>query len=640
MAAQGHDGAPNDVSPAERVTTLLSCVAVDRRIGGVIFVDLEPGLLSHLGRWLCDAIEADPSVAVTLGSTESDDDLWWRPAARQDGESALASNPALAEGSAWLMSNAGLLADPPYGPPLALIPDLARASLAVTRAAVVLADTNAAVADRHGQHLSWEPRTRWLAACARADLARLSSHLLDRFPVRVDASGLTGSGWSLADFRAALGADDPPGASLLGLPPADASEVRAALRLTPRLGGDAADLVVRAVGTVEAPTRRDLALARIARALAALDASEEVRDGHVRRAAAVAGLTMPVESQPPEQPPVPQPDEDVIPDRDPGDALDNAPARDIADERRTAAEDLEPVAALHDVPMPEAVTGTSLYPEDAAGSIPEFASLSGPSQWRARRRAPGGLIIGAEPTRELADLSVLATVLEAAKFQQVRHAMSPEPQTGLVICGADLRRHRRQSGPDTTVALVLDHTCRPGWQWAGALAPYLRWAYTRRAAITMVEFGHRRDDGTGELRAELYRAKSVLDRRITESLSRLPGRASPLADGLDLVIQDLRRQLRYGMAATEEAWLVVVSDGRGNVPLEASLRGRVSTPVGNEGVQDALAVAAGARSLSRVRRVVIAPPGLTHYQGLPFDLADALGGIVAEILDGAPEGEL
>jgi hypothetical protein len=30
------------------------------------------------------------------------------------------------------MSSPGLLADPPYGPPLALIPDLARASLAVT----------------------------------------------------------------------------------------------------------------------------------------------------------------------------------------------------------------------------------------------------------------------------------------------------------------------------------------------------------------------------------------------------------------------------------------------------------------------------------------------------------------------------
>jgi hypothetical protein len=44
-------------------------------------------------------------------------------------------------------------------------------------------------------------------------------------------------------------------------------------------------------------------------------------------------------------------------------------------------------------------------------------------------------------------------------------------------------------------------------------------------------------------------------------------------------------------------------------------------------------VAAAVRSLPAVRRVVLAPPTLTHYAGLPFDLAEAMGGIVAEIGD-------
>jgi magnesium chelatase subunit D len=615
------------IPPARRVATVLSCIALDRRIGGVIFIDLPPGWLTHLAAWLCRAIDADPARVVSLGSADSEDDLWRRSSA-----DAVVS---LTDAGSRLLHRPGRLAEPPHGPPVAVIPDLARASLAVARAAVALVGADIAVVDRHGQHVQWEPRTRWLAACARADLGRLSSHLLDRFPVRIDASDLYAARWSLDGLRAALADDDLVGPSPVSLPlPQEVLPVTAG-QLLPSLGDACAALVVKAVGAAAAPARRDLALGRLSRALAALDASDEVSETHVHHAAALVGLAVPEENAPSEEQPVPDSvpprGEDRVEDTDSSAASSEAVSQDHADQTVTTTGDPESVSALQDMAVPE-LTGTASYPEDDPEALPEFASLRQPWRWRGTRRVSCGLIVGAEPTRELVDLSILSTVLEAARYQRIRHAVSPELGRGFAIDGADLRRHRRQGGPDTALAVVLDHTCRRGWQWMDAVAPYLGWAYTRRAAVTMVELGHR--DSVNDVRAEAYRATSVLDRRITASLNRSPGRASPLAYGLDLAIQHLRRQLRYAAASVEEAWLVVVSDGRGNVPLEASLRGFLPGPVGTEGIRDTLAVAAGARSLSKVRSVVLAPPHLTHYPELPFDLAAALGGIVADLADG------
>jgi magnesium chelatase subunit D len=619
---------PAAVTPsAERVTTILSCMVVDRRIGGVIFIDLPPGWLIHLASWLCRAIAADPARIVTLGSADSEDDLWWRPAA------GLVESTA--DDGSWLLHRPGRLAEPPHGPPVAIIPDLARASLPVTQAAVSLAGADTAVVDRHGQHVKWQPQTRWLAACARADLGRLSAHLLDRFPVRIDAADLHAARWSPEELRAALANDDLMGPPPLGLPPQQ--EGVPAGRALPAMGEACTGLVVKAVGAAAAPTRRDLALGRLARALAALDGSEEVRQAHVHRAAALVGLAVPEDVAPPRETApgqVPPPAEGRTNDQESLEESSEAPPGVHAPGAMTTTGDPGRVTVLQGVSAPSTPTGPGNYAEDSPEALPEFASLRRPWQWRSKRRAARGLIVGSEATREMADLSIMSTVLEAAKYQRIRSASSPG--RGLVIYGADLRRNRRQGGPDTSIAIVLDHTCRRNrkWDWTDALTPYLGWAYTRRAAVTMVEFGHR--DSASDLRADVYRADSVLDRRITASLNRSPGRASssPLAYGLDLAIQHLRRQVRYGAASTEQAWLVVVSDGRGNVPLDASLRGQLPGPVGRQGIDDALMVAAGAHSLSRVRKVVIAPPDLTYYPELPFDLADALDGIVADLADG------
>ena len=113
----------------------------------------------------------------------------------------------------------GPLIDMPDGPPrTVIIPDLARASLAVVRAAVTLIGADTAVADRYGQHATWQPRSRWIAACARSDLGKLSHHLLDRFAVRVDAADLWPQGRDPHGMREILDAADSDESALLNLP--------------------------------------------------------------------------------------------------------------------------------------------------------------------------------------------------------------------------------------------------------------------------------------------------------------------------------------------------------------------------------------------------------------------------------------
>ena len=602
----------------ERVATVLDCVAVDRRLGGVLFVDLSPSGLRELAKWLNIALADGDGTGevITLTSTESDDDLWCAPVAVVDGRFTVQPTP-------------GPLVDlPADGPPRTIIvPDLSRASRAVIRAAVIRAAADTAVADRHGSHFEWQPRSRWLAACARRDLGRLSRHLLDRFVVRIDAAGLARPGRNPATLRAAFEGGRDAAFTLLDMPP---SKVRGKRLSGGRLGmtKPASRQVVATVGDISAATRRDLALARTARALSYLEGNESVQVKHVREAAAVLGLAEPAGSWPATSQaasPIPPPAHSQL------GALKPSPEQGAASASTGRPREPRPAAArLKAAAVPAGSFRAPDYPEIDPDSVPEYAALREPWPRRSWRGAQRGPVIGTEPTQGVSDIAFVATLLEAAKFQKIRRERRPDRGSGLLLSPADLRRYQRQPQPDTTVVLVLDHTARRAWDWSAALAPYLRWAYTRRSALIMVDFGHH--GAAHELRAETYRAASVLDQRVAASLDRQPGRATPLAHALEIAIGELRRQLRRSAApdGRVHAWFIVASDGRGNVPLEASLRDRVIAPTGREGVTDARVAAAPLQSLTAVRRIVLAPPDLTYYRGLPFDLADAMGGIVAQ----------
>ncbi|MEU4161505.1 hypothetical protein [Actinoplanes sp. NPDC026670] len=590
---------------ADRIAGTLTCAAFDHRLGGVLLLDLRPDLLDGLAAGLAGAV-GGPARVVTLGADDTDDTLW------------------VSTGSGFAPA-AGRLRESPDETLIVVVPDLSRAGLAVTRAATVLIGADGAVADRHGTHAAWRPRARWLAACPAAAAQRLSPHLLDRFPVRVAAAGFGTPPRTSAQIRAALDQDTP------GLPPGLAvpSPLTGPL---PVMSAAAATAVTGVVGESPSPHRRDLALARAARVVAVSDRAGTVEPRHVHRAAELLGLRSPAPASlaPATVEPASSPEPTSSPE--PATTGDGTAAWPEAVEADTAVgQPLRPAltSVLPPAAGPAAVPEQMLYPEDSPDALPDFASLRPPWQRAGTRRPGRGPVIGTEPAGRPVDIAYLATVLEAAKFRRIRHGAAAP----LRIHASDLRSNRRQPQPDAALVLLLDHTSRRGWDVTAALAPYLGWAYTRRAAVSLIELGHR--DAVSELQAERRRLSGVLDPALNVALDRAPARATPLAHGLDLALQEMRLRRRNLPIRDGEAWLVVVSDGRGNVPLEASQRDVLPRSVSRAGVDDAVTVAGGFAGLRAVRAVVLAPPELSHYRDLPFALAGAMAGIVARP-DGAP----
>ncbi|MEV6527504.1 hypothetical protein AB0M43_36820 [Longispora sp. NPDC051575] len=598
--------------PLERGLTLLRCLAYEPALGGILFVDLDPALLVPLARWLAggSALGTTAPHVVTLGASASEDDLWSGQAPRFSRDAADTSPRGLLR---W---------EPTDHAPVVVVPDLARAGLATVRAAIAMIGSDIHPHDPGRT----SGRTRWIAGCARDDAQRLSAHLLDRFPVRVDGAPMSAEWVSRANL---VEINDPEGeapalASVLGIPAVTGVPTR---RPVPADG--VAARIVALTGTVTS-RRRDLALGRVARALATHASAPEFTVQDVDLAAALMG---PASAEPP--PPVPEP---TVVHHPPGAEQGDEPGKDLVlgsdptgdttvgphvaaegtGARREAAEALGPEAP-------------SLYPEDQAMHLPPASSLRLPGQNRLLARRLRGQAIGVMPFRgDVRDLAVVATLLEAAKYQSVRRANRKESGRRLLISPVDLRVRRRQPESGRLFVVVLDHTCPRGEGWAQVVAPYFRWAFQEGARVCLIEFGHR--DSAHELSATRTRAESLFDPRVLAAFEREPGRASPLAHALDLAVHELRRFLRRGRAATDEAVVVVATDGRGNVPLAASLSGRLSGPVGRDGVTDGLPLAIAIGALHRTTTVVVTPD--VHQQRhLPVELAEAMDATVAVVPD-------
>jgi magnesium chelatase subunit D len=374
------------------------------------------------------------------------------------------------------------------------------------------------------------------------------------------------------------------------LPVAESAWLRAvrdtrAGRSLPALSIAAADRVVALVPPGAVGARRDLALGRLARALAGLAGQAEASPGQVDSAAELIGL----------------------PGRRPGPQLPPEPVGEGA-------------AALS-----EYAPSGDPYPEDDA--VPQRDADPLRIGWRLTG-PQRGYPIGTKRALDATDIAVTATLFEAARQQKMRDPEGLQRGRPLHVLAQDLRSYRRAAKSSSLLVLLLDHTCRtPDWDWYAQLAPYLRWAYVNRTAVGVVEVGAA-DPDDGELRATQFRCRNLLDPRLPAALERPPGRATPLAHGLDLAAAMLRHDTQQGSTAVDEATLVVVTDGRGNVPLAASQLGTPPEFAGRSGVRDALDAARAIRALHRVRSVVI-HPGLELHGHLAAMLAEALGARLA-----------
>ncbi|SDJ28342.1 magnesium chelatase subunit D [Lentzea albidocapillata subsp. violacea] len=472
--------------------------------------------------------------------------------------------------------------------------------------------------ERHGVSCTRSNTTYWLAACASEDIGRVSPHLLDRFTARLPAARAVPLINPIARVLAALNGEAEPE---YPIPDAPAAWLRMlADKVPPAAVSPVA--VGRAVALHDAAVgmRRPLALLRLARAFARFDGASEVEAWHVDEAAAFIGLSTTAKNDPARPAEQHQATEAETPEARPSATPRQLPAGGPGGRTGLvptpimeggAGEALEPIAL--------ALAGNP-YPEDVAEPEREATPLVLPWQRRSGTPSDRGEVVGTEPTNRLVDIAWKATFREAAKYQVIRgRTGADEP---LLLSPSDLRRHRRTPKADHLLVLVLDHTCHRDWDWMPALAEHLRAAYTRRSTVCVVDVGA--PGAEVPVRAQRTMARSLLDPRVAAALENTHGTATPLAHGLELARTTLCHALQHGRTPVDEATLVVVTDGLGNVPLDASLRGAVDGLVRGQGIDDAIAAGRAIAELDGVRPVVVLPPRLP-LPDVPLDLARALG---------------
>jgi magnesium chelatase subunit D len=573
------------VVDTDRIALILACSALDQQLAGVLFLDLDSALIYPLARWLAGLLEDTPSDRprlIPLGPGTAEERLWERITL------ADAKHP----GDLGFRLGAGPLAGYERPAGIVVVSDLARVGLPATRAAVSLLDAEVADLQRSGVAETWHPTDRWLAALRRRDAGRVSAHLLDRFAIRVDAGDLR-----MHRDGGPILADPDPAWREAVLAVRDGSEL-------PALSVAAADQVVARISPRTPGARRDLGLARLARALAALAGEPEVLPAHVDRAAELTGLD-PSNRRPPRA------------HRDGPRRGDRAPVSvdgEIGEVSAIGGDDpfpLTPKPVEQFEAWPGELDGP--YPEDVAKPQHDVTPLR--TGWQRALTGPSrGAPIGTQRTLDKHDIAVAATLLNAALHQRRRCPQHYQERHRLHVRPQDLLSYRRATRPGHLLILLLDHTCRTEhWDWYVPLAPYLRWAYVNRALVGVVQMGAASEDAAKELRATQFRSRSVLDPKVARSLEAPPGRAAtPLAHGLTLAAGMLRHDAQQDGALLSEAFLVVVTDGRANVPLAASQTAfPPSRPVGGNAIADAEVAARVIGGLRRVRSAVIYPGPLS-----------------------------
>lgn len=623
----------------------LACAALNPGLRSILVFDATIATLKFAAQnltWMLKQVTGCQVVSVQLGVVETEEDLWGGLALRHE----YANRPF-----EW---QRGLLASGRDRElRLVVIPDLTRLNLAAARACVALMGSDVAYLERHGHRDTWQPNLCWLAGCSRPEIGLVSPHLLDRFALRLGSQDLVMTDRAEAIQRWLQDPDELPDGeeSLL---PEWLDTLQQARSLHPEVTFEAQKRVLDYIAPTDGySVRRELALLRLAQTNAQLAQKSHVTAQQVDLAAQMIGLVL---TKPSLDTARPEPEKLTQPESTPDtDSLVQKPKMEAPSvmERQAPTPIQEPVYTsdtTETLPsQPIAMYGAiaNPYPEDTTPVQREAASLRLPTRRFKNAVSGRGAIIGVEPAAVPQDLAIVSTLLEAAKYQQIRRSSRLQRQddpNGLVESGVearlnggqslilqltDLRRYRRAVVPEQMLMLVMDYTCLRECQWQAALLPYLQWAYVERANLCLIQVGAA--SAAQELQAEKIVAQNVLVPRISSGLEASGGQATPLAHGLDLALQTLRHALQHGRSAVRQAVLVVISDGRGNVPLEASRTNQKPVkPVNRQGIEDALQVAQQIGGLKQVEAVVLNPQP-KYYADLPVKLAHALGAKIAAI---------
>jgi magnesium chelatase subunit D len=635
----------------------LCCVALNRGLRSILLFDISPVDLQQVAGVLISLLKAVTEckiVPIKLGTFESEDDLWG-----QIGLWGELENQAFK----W---QSGLLGKTENDQEirLVIIPDLTKLSLPAMRACVVLMEADVVHLERHGQNLYWQPNLCWLVGCSsqQEEIGKISPHLLDRFAIRLNGK-INNNTDRVSQIKQLLNDERLEQKSLFKereIEPELQQWLKQVSISPPKMTSEALKRILDYTSPSTVYHRRELSLARFSSTFAQLEAEEQVTVAHVDRVAKMIGLKLKQEignsnNQNINIIPIPGIDS-------PENELKSEPSLELKDKLKQNSGYNDPKKekelpiykgdkpqSFPDISLPNIEPLENPYIEDIAPLEREMASLKFPTRRFKSKAIARGTIIGVERSSTVQDLAIVRTLLEAAKFQNIRqnnhlngHLHSHRK---LKILPIDIYRHRRAPIAEQMLMVLIDYTCLESCQWEEQLFPYISWAYTQRASIGIMQVGIATDSAilkeeelkfninAEELRAKKISAQNVLVPSINIALDlekTKKGQATPLAHGFDLTLQTLRHALQHGRNTIQKAVLVVISDGRGNVPLEASHLGKIQLPVGRKGFEDALEIAQKIGNLDNVDAVFLNPQR-KQYPDLPLLLAQALGAKVVAI---------
>ncbi|OKH42655.1 hypothetical protein FACHB389_00370 [Nostoc calcicola FACHB-389] len=596
-------------------TRSLACAAITPGLRSILLFDSSLEVLQLAAQITADMLEVVgyPVKTVYLNSFESEENLWgsWQLGAQSE-KQALQWKPGLLTNDSQLC--------------LAIIPDLTKLSLAAARACVVLMGADVAHLERHGQQSQFQPNICWLAGCATGEVGMVSPHLLDRFALRLKGqirktTDRAKEILELIDDEGLEKAKKPE-----SLPIEISDKLKKGLQHHPQISPKAIARILNYTSQPEIYPRREIALARLSLANVRLEGGDEMGANHVDIAARMIGLepiSEPIKETPnpiPELPPEPTPKE-----KKPPSEKENSQLPRTTQKTSELVYQPDKPEALSSIPLKLTSKLENPYPEDTATVEREVDSLRLPMRRFRSKAAPRGSIIGVEKAKTLQDIALVPTLLEAAKYQPIRRKNETTSEKSLLLLSpTDFYSYRRSPVAEQMLMLVLDYTSLKDCDWQEQLLPYLSWAYVERASVCLIQVGAA--NASNLLQAERIMAHNILVPRINAGLEAGRGKATPLAHGLQLGLQTLRHALQHGRSAVQEAVLVVISDGRGNVPLDGSIK----KPVGRKGVEDAFEQAESIGKLDRVKAVLLNPQP-KQYADLPLELAEKMGASVIAI---------
>jgi len=605
----------------------LACAAIHPGLRTVLVLDASFDILANARNILSQMLkitEGDCYITTFLGSYENEEDIWGKYSFAEGGSIRWIPGP-LSEEHVGNQRRSGVH--------LIYIPNLALLNLSLLRACVMAVGSEIIHLERFGKNECWQPNICWLAGCASKDAGKVSPHLMDRFFLRLVDDHFNSAEDQFSSNFVYQNNMESDLAKVLDNNSVET--LKKASAQLPFLSEEALSCILDY--DTQHSFRREITLGRIAVAIATLSNSTFVTPDHIHSGAAMLNFKSLKKHDAKYSKPADVQDrqtnewelkDDVILKRKPPEieSIGYNPSLDIDDEDGKT-EVYQPSTEKTIPPSLLKISDTDSYPEDAALIEREYASLRLPPCSAFYSIRPRGTIIGYEKGYDLNDLAIVNTIFEAAKYQKIRPKRNCD---SITISLSDLRKYRREPIPGKMLVVLVDYTCLSHCEWQQELLEnHLKWAYQMRASISIIRVGAAKP--TDFIRAELFKARNILVPQIIALLFQsLAGKSTPLAHGLYLAHQTLRHNLQHGRNIMFETRLIVITDGRGNVPLEASLKDEIPFSVNREGIDDSIRIGIEISKLDRLQTFLLNPRPQYHEE-LPIDLAKSLGAFIIDL---------